>query len=75
MNRTREGIEQIAAQVVDAMLNVHRAFGPGLLEKTYQVCVTYELERPSDQGRDQAHGQRVMSGFIDLLCALGIFAV
>ena len=43
MKRTREGIEQIAAQVVDAMLKVHRALGPGLLEKTYQACLAYEL--------------------------------
>jgi hypothetical protein len=37
LKRTREEIEQIAAQVVGAMLKVHRALGPGLLEKTYQV--------------------------------------
>ena len=43
MKRTREEIEQIAAQVVDAMLKVHRALGPGLLEKTYQACLAYEL--------------------------------
>jgi hypothetical protein len=45
MKRTREEIEQIAAQVVDAMLKVHRALGPGLLEKTHQVCQAYELRR------------------------------
>jgi GxxExxY protein len=43
MKRTREEIEQIAAQVVDAMLKVHRALGPGLFEKTYQACLAYEL--------------------------------
>jgi hypothetical protein len=59
--RTREEIGPIAAQVVDAMLEVDRALGPGLLEST--------------EGRDQAHGQRVMGGSIDFLCALGIFAV
>ena len=32
MNQTKEEIEEIAAQVVDAMLKVHRALGPGLLE-------------------------------------------
>jgi hypothetical protein len=34
MNKTTEPIEQIAVQVVDAMLKVHRALGPGLLEST-----------------------------------------
>ncbi len=30
MNKTKEEIEQTAEQVVDAMLKVHRALGPGL---------------------------------------------
>ena len=38
MKKTNEEIEQIAEQVVDAMLKVHRALGPGLLESTYQAC-------------------------------------
>jgi hypothetical protein len=38
MKKSKEEIEQTAAQVMDAMLKVHRALGPGLLE-------------PSDQGR------------------------
>jgi hypothetical protein len=29
MNKTKEEIEQTAEQVVDAMLKVHRALGPG----------------------------------------------
>jgi hypothetical protein len=36
MNKTKEEIEQTAEQVVDAMLKVHRALGPGLLESTDQ---------------------------------------
>jgi PD-(D/E)XK nuclease superfamily len=43
MNKTKEEIEQIAEQVVDAMLKVHRALGPGLLESAYQTCLAYEL--------------------------------
>jgi GxxExxY protein len=43
MNKTKEEIEQIAEQVVDAMLKVHRALGPGLLESTYQTCLAHEL--------------------------------
>jgi len=35
-------IEQIAQPVVDAMLKVHRAVGPGLLESTYQACLAHE---------------------------------
>ena len=43
MNKTKEEIERVAEQVVDAMLKVHRALGPGLLESTYQACLAYEL--------------------------------
>jgi GxxExxY protein len=43
VDKTRQEIEQIAEQVVDAMLKVHRALGPGLLESAYQACLTHEL--------------------------------
>ncbi|MBN1584091.1 MAG: GxxExxY protein [Anaerolineae bacterium] len=36
-------IEQVAHQIVDASIKVHRALGPGLLESAYQVCLTHEL--------------------------------
>lgn len=43
MDKTREEIEVIAKELVDAMLTVHRELGPGLLESTYQACLAYEL--------------------------------
>lgn len=36
-------IEEIARQIVDASVKVHKALGPGLLESTYQTCLAYEL--------------------------------
>ena len=39
MTKSREEIEPIAALLVDAMLKVHRALGPGLLESAYQACL------------------------------------
>jgi PD-(D/E)XK nuclease superfamily len=42
MNKMKEEIEQIAEQVIGAMLKVHRALGPGLLETTYQTCLAHE---------------------------------
>jgi hypothetical protein len=36
MNKTKEEIEETAEQVVDAMLKVQRALGPGALESTEQ---------------------------------------
>jgi GxxExxY protein len=38
-------IEEIANQIVDAAVKVHRALGPGLLESAYQHCLTYELRK------------------------------
>ncbi|HKQ03505.1 MAG TPA: GxxExxY protein [Blastocatellia bacterium] len=38
-------INQISGTVVDAAMKVHTALGPGLLEKTYEVCLMYELRK------------------------------
>ena len=37
--------EEIAEQIVDAALKVHRELGPGLLEKIYEACLYRELEK------------------------------
>jgi GxxExxY protein len=38
-------IEEVARQIVDAAIKVHRALGPGLLESAYQECLEYELRK------------------------------
>ena len=38
-------IEEVARQIVDAAITVHRALGPGLLESAYQKCLAYELRK------------------------------
>jgi GxxExxY protein len=42
---TEDEINQRTGQVVDAAMKVHRFLGPGLLESTYDVCLTYELRK------------------------------
>ena len=37
--------DEVARNIVDAALAVHRALGPGLLESAYEVCLAHELER------------------------------
>ena len=37
--------DEVAKDIVDAALKVHRALGPGLLESTYQACLAHELQR------------------------------
>ena len=43
--KTTEHEELIAEKIVDAAYKVHKALGPGLLEKVYEVCFCHELEK------------------------------
>ena len=38
-------LENIGKQIVDAAYTVHKNLGPGLLEKVYEICFCYELEK------------------------------
>ncbi len=35
----------IAKEIVDAAYRVHKALGPGLLERIYEVCLSHELKK------------------------------
>lgn len=37
--------ERIGKQIVNASFIVHKALGPGLLEKVYEVCLSHELRK------------------------------
>jgi len=43
--KTSEREEMVAAEIVDAAYTVHKALGPGLLEKVYEVCFCHELTK------------------------------
>ena len=45
MAKSRDELERVASIIVDAMVQVHRALGPGLLESAYQACLAYELRK------------------------------
>jgi GxxExxY protein len=45
--------DRIAAAIVDAGFQVHKALGPGLLESTYEECLAYELTDRGLQFRRQ----------------------
>lgn len=38
-------IEAIGRGIVESALEVHRALGPGLLESTYEVCLSHMLQK------------------------------
>ncbi|MDA3814178.1 MAG: GxxExxY protein [Candidatus Cloacimonetes bacterium] len=35
--------EEIASKIIEAAITVHRALGPGLLERVYEICLCHEL--------------------------------
>jgi GxxExxY protein len=37
--------EFLAKEIVDCAYKVHKQLGPGLLEKVYEVCLSYELTK------------------------------
>ena len=37
--------EYLGKEIVDAAYKVHKELGPGLLEKIYEACFCYELEK------------------------------
>lgn len=37
--------EYVASEIVDAAYSVHKALGPGLLEKIYETCLCHELTK------------------------------
>lgn len=38
-------IEEIGKKIVDSVYRVHKKLGPGLLEKIYESCLSYELKK------------------------------
>lgn len=38
-------LNELSGHVLDCAIRVHRALGPGLLEKAYRVCLVHELRR------------------------------
>lgn len=36
--------EEIGKAVVHAAFSIHKALGPGLLERVYEVCMEHELK-------------------------------
>lgn len=68
-------LEHLATQVIDAALEVHRALGPGLPEKVYEVSLSHELDLRGIPHVCQAvfsvayKGKCVGEGRIDILVA------
>lgn len=42
---TKKEVTQLSYEIVGVAIKVHKALGPGLLEKVYEKCMIYELEK------------------------------
>lgn len=47
--------ETIGKDIVDCAYKIHKRLGPGLLEKVYEICLTYELEKRGYNVKRQVH--------------------
>ena len=61
--------EAIGAAIVEAAFKVHRTLGPGLLEKFYEACLCYELEK---SGLKLSRQVRVPLKYGDILLSDGL---
>lgn len=66
--------EDVAREIVDAAIKIHKALGPGLLESVYEICLCHELALRDIPFRRQLplpvvyEGIRLETGFrIDVL--------
>jgi GxxExxY protein len=73
---TREELNALTGQIIEAAMAVHTVLGPGLLESTYEACLAFELQNRGIAIRTQVplpvvyQGQRLEIGYrIDLLIA------
>jgi GxxExxY protein len=42
---TKKEITQLSYEIIGYAIKVHKKLGPGLLEKIYEECLKYELEK------------------------------
>jgi GxxExxY protein len=70
----KSGIEEIATDIVDSAVKVHKALGPGLLESAYQACLAHELKKRGHTVKTEMtlpvtyDGEKIDTGFrIDML--------
>ena len=56
--------ESVARKIVDATYAVHKALGPGLLEKVYEVCFCHELSKRGLENKRQVDVPIVYDGIV-----------
>ncbi|MBC7951658.1 MAG: GxxExxY protein [Rhodospirillaceae bacterium] len=67
-------LDILGRAIVDSVIKIHKALGPGLLESVYEHCLAHELRKRSIEVRQQVpfpviyDGERIEGGLrLDLL--------
>lgn len=50
---TKKEITQLSYEIIGYAIKVHKKLGPGLLEKIYEECLKYELEKNGHKVKQQ----------------------
>ena len=58
------GNDVLTADIIGAAIEVHRTFGPGLIESIYEKCLAHELSLRGHSVRQQAQVQIEYKGLI-----------
>ena len=64
MHPNFERADHLSGEVIGAAVEVHRRFGPGLLESVYEKCLMRELELRSLSAVKQQHVRIEYKGFV-----------
>lgn len=59
----REEFEELAKEIVDSCIAVHKEMGPGLLESVYEICLMKEFELRGIRARNQVAVPLIYKGF------------
>jgi len=62
--KTKEELNELSGSVIDAAMEVHREFGPGLLERVYEASLARELELRGISSRRQVSAPVTYKGEI-----------
>lgn len=60
---TKKEVTQLSYEIIGYAIKVHKKLGPGLLEKIYEECLKYELEKNGYNVKQQLN---VEIGYYDL---------
>jgi GxxExxY protein len=62
--RTKDELNQLSKEIVDACIAVHKIIGPGQLESVYEICLMKELQLRNINARSQVSVPLIYKGYI-----------